>query len=477
MRLFEILTLLSLGVALSAFLWPAGLRRPVAWSAAGGALIFALIHLGLEHERWQMVPAYALIAILVSSALLSRFRPSPEKPRGLWSLIGSGIASLGVLLTCAAPPILFPVPVLPNPGGPYAIGTTSFAITDPARIDPYAPTPNTPRELMIQIWYPASPASGAKTGGWMNRLDVAGPAIATYLKLPSFILDHANLIVTNSYPDAPVAPAESRYPIVIYSHGWSGFRTINTNQTEALASRGFIVVSIDHTYGALVTVFPDGRVALNNPQALPSETSVGADEYKRASEMVEGVYAADIRFVMDTLERLNAGEIDARFAGRLDLERLGVFGHSTGGGATVLACQADARCKAGLGMDAWVVPVPEAAITAGLTQPFFFMESEVWASAKNKAKMETLYGAHLESEAYRMTILGTKHYDFTLLPLLTPLAPALKLKGPLNGPRGMQIITDYLVAFFEHYLQGKDAPLLAGPAIDYPEVKFEKRGP
>jgi hypothetical protein len=59
------------------------------------------------------------------------------------------------------------------------------------------------------------------------------------------------------------------------------------------------------------------------------------------------------------------------------------------------------------------------------------------------------------------------------LPLLMPLAPALGLKGPINGQRGMAIITDYLLAFFDHTLKGQAQPLLDGPSPNYPEVTFE----
>jgi hypothetical protein len=62
-----------------------------------------------------------------------------------------------------------------------------------------------------------------------------------------------------------------------------------------------------------------------------------------------------------------------------------------------------------------------------------------------------------------------------MLPLLTPLAPMLGLKGPIEGYRGMQIITDYLTAFFDQALKGQPSPLLAGSSTSYPEVTFEKR--
>jgi dienelactone hydrolase len=324
---------------------------------------------------------------------------------------------------------------------------------------------------MVQIWYPATPAPGAQAGPWMDRLDVAGPTIARYLGLPSFFLDHAALVRTNSYPSAPVNSNQAPYPVVIYSHGWNGFRTVNLNQSEALASHGYIAVAVDHTYGAMFTVLADGTVVPNNPAAIPPETP--ADAYQAGIEKVEATYAGDLRFVLDQLALVNSGAIPSPLAGRLDLAHVGLYGHSTGGGAVVLACSLDKRCQAGLSMDAWLAPVPQPVIAQGPSQPFLFMRSQVWATPENDALLNTLYTS-ARSDVYRMTIAGTKHYDFTLMPLLTPLAPVLGLKGPINGQRGMAIITDYILAFFDHTLKAQAAPLLDGPAESYPEVTFER---
>jgi hypothetical protein len=347
----------------------------------------------------------------------------------------------------------------------------TFQWTDPLRLEPYSADPDDRRRLMIQAWYPAQPGPDAEPAPWMDRLDVAGPVIARYLRLPDFFLDHAALVRTHSFASAP--PAEGGpFPVVLYSHGWNGFRSVNLNQSEALASEGFIAVAVDHTYGAMVTVFADGEVALNNPQALPSDTP--DDVYQRASEQLEATYAADLSFVLDQLELINSGALLSPLAGQLDLTRVGLYGHSTGGGAVVIACSQDPRCQAGLGQDAWLGPVPRATIAAGLGQPFMFVRSEVWATGENDALLAELYG-NLAAGGYRLTIEGTRHYDFTLLPLLSPLAPALGLKGPLEGGRTLQIVTDYLVAFFAQHLKGQASPLLAGPAEDYPEVRFERK--
>jgi hypothetical protein len=175
------------------------------------------------------------------------------------------------------------------------------------------------------------------------------------------------------------------------------------------------------------------------------------------------------------LALIQSGQLNSPLVGQVDLARTGLYGHSTGGGAVVIACQQDARCRAGLGMDAWVMPVPDEFVETPLTQPFLFMRSEVWSSGDNDARLRRIaQGA--AAPAYTLTILGTRHYDFTLLPLLTPLAPALGLKGPLEGRRAMAVITDYLVAFFDQYLKGEAQPLLAGASAAYPEVVFEPMG-
>ncbi len=436
---------------------------------AGLALVAA--HLATENYRWQMVPLYVVVALL-AALNVTRLLRGKTKPSGGWRRWAGPVAGIVAVLLLSAPPVLFPVPHLPAPGGPYKIGTVTFEWTDASRPEPNTPAPDDNRKIVVQVWYPALPGVGRMVGSitapWLDHLSVVGPHIATYLGLPSFFLDHAVLVKTNDYFDASVDPSGGTYPVVIYSHGWNGFRDVNLDQSEALASHGYIAVAIDHPYGAMVTAFADGTVALNNPDLLPK--GVSADVFQTASEAVEATYAADIRFALDQLEKINSGAIDSPLAGKLDLSRVGVYGHSTGGGATVVFCAADPRCKAALGMDPWLGPVPDAVIRAGLKQPYLAMMSQTWSTPANTAKLDTLLAANAGDSA-KLTIAGTSHFDFTMLPLLTPLAPALGLKGPIDGERGMAINTAYLVAFFDHTLKGTGSVNLTG----YPEVTFEAR--
>ena len=234
-------------------------------------------------------------------------------------------------------------------------------------------------------------------------------------------------------------------------------------------------MSIQHTYGAILTVFPDGAIAPNNPSALPG--GVPEDEYDLAARKLVAQWATDIGYTLNILTEWNAKDPAGRFSGLLDLERVGAMGHSTGGGAVIQFCATDPRCKAGLTMDAFMTPVSESALDSGLQQPFLFLFSQDWADkidSKNNRLFARFY-PNLGQFAPVITILGTNHYDFSDLPALSPLAPQLGLKGPLNGARAQEIINAYTLAFFDQEFKDIPNALFDGSNIDYPEMRYEQR--
>jgi predicted dienelactone hydrolase len=468
MRLLEALVVLVDSVLVIVPLVGA-LREWRRWTVVltASAAVLVLAHLVWEKYRWQMIPFYALTGWFVLRAMLR----TRERGRG-WTIAGAvlngGLVVLGVALL-----VLLPVPQMPDPTGPYAIGTVTYHWIDESRTETYGGADgSSPRELMAQVWYPAEAAPGARPVPWLEDGLVVSRAMAEWVSLPGFLVDQVTLTRSHSYRDAPLPEGESRYPLAISIHGWGGYRTINQDQLEALASRGFVVVSADHTYGALISVFPDGRIALNDATALQGD---GSDaDFERAREELVGVWAEDVAFLLRQMERLNAGDPDGRFTGRIDLERIGVFGHSTGGGAAVWFCAEDRRCRAVLGMDAWVEPVPDAILERGLDQPLMFMNSETWNEPLNAERQRRLYG-EAAGPAYWMVTQGTWHYDFVMVPSLSPMAHLLKMKGPLPGERVVEIHNRYLVAFFQKHLRGSDEPSLMGSGSEYPEVRFEMR--
>jgi predicted dienelactone hydrolase len=427
------------------------------------ALVLTMFHLVLEGYRWQMAPVYVLVAFLSLHVLSIR----PASPG--WGSLASSLMLI-LLAVSTALPILLPVPSIPTPGGPYPVGTRTYELTDNARQELYSGKEEA-RRFQIQLWYPAEVSPSDERAPWMTRAEVYAPAIAAYIHMPAFFLDHLALVKLPAYNEARIASPEAQYPIILFSHGWNGFNAQNSGQAIELASQGYIVVGLQHTYGAVITVFSDGKIAPNNPTALPS--GAPDEEYGAAAQKLGEQWAGDIGYALDFLEAQNA-DAGSPFHTAIDLSRVGVYGHSTGGGAAIQFCGTDPRCKALLGMDPFMRPVSTEVVENGVSQPSFFMFSQRWAddadSRNNQLFKKLLLNAPHSLGA--ISIDGTEHYDFSDLPSLSPLAPRLGLKGPINGKRVTLIINDYLLSFFDMTLKEAPMTLFDGQNQKYNEVKF-----
>jgi predicted dienelactone hydrolase len=286
--------------------------------------------------------------------------------------------------------------------------------------------------------------------------------------------------------DAPLLTAEGKLPLLVFSHGYTGYSSQNTPQMEELASRGYAVFSISHSYDAAATVFPDGRVipldpgiirgfgaaaapeaakktmaalAQLNHASTPEERHTAFREYMVTGlpriEQSVPVWAGDTRFLLDYLERVQPDQPAGRFSGHLDFDRVGIFGMSFGGSNAGEVCLIDRRCKAGLNIDGQQYgPL----IDDSLSVPFMILASE------------TAYGVHraiydrFQGPAYLIRLRGTQHVGLTDLPYLGPiLFRKLGLTGTMPVDRSEQLMTDYIVAFFDTYLRGKPSALLGEP--------------
>lgn len=455
MRPFEIIIPVLLTVYLA---W--GHPRPLAVRLLPAlALLATLIHFAVEGYRWQMIPLYALASLLAISALTKIFGTSD------WKSTVSYLTVIVVAVSTALP-ILLPVPRIPAPSGPFQVGTRIIEMIDESRRELYSGK-DEPRRYMIQAWYPADVKETDERAPWMERADIFAPAIATYIDLPAFFLDHLALAQIPAYKNAVVAESDEKFPVILFSHGWNGFNAQNAGQALELASHGFIVIGIQHTYGAVVTVFPDGTVAPNNPNALPAD----ADDpnYEEVARILADQWAGDLSH---TLDFISSADADNPFAASVDSARVGVYGHSTGGGAAIQFCGVDLRCKSVLGMDPFMRPVSAEVIESGLPMPSFFMFSQAWADITDSKNNRLFRGFNPRNQNNlgAIVIEGTRHYDFSDLPLFSPIAPQLGLKGPLNGKRVTEIVNGYLLDFFEMTLRDNASGLFEASS-PYPEVK------
>jgi dienelactone hydrolase len=460
LRQFELLLLFG---GVFAVAWPAVFGVRPRRGIASGLLFAALIaQLQIEGFRWQLIPMYAaaLGLIIGDIVFLDRnLRWSNRIARGIFGMAG--------LLLISSPAWLFPVPLLPSPSGPETIGTMTLQFSDPENREVYGLGPGRPRELVVQVYYPALPDSETERGQIHPQWSEIGPELARSLGLPSWFLDHLGYTESHTYEGLTVAPGT--YPVVVYSHGWLGYRSIALNQIETLVSNGYVVIAPDHTFRAVATVFDDGELVPYDVNALPDPAGFTADEYQEFPEVMLESYSNDLTAVLNALDAGPDGPFGA-ILDSIDLTRVGLYGHSMGGGAAVSVCLTDERCDAVLGMDPWVEHLPDQTLALTATKPAMFLRSAEWDERPNDAILRGI-AERSESTTYWIGIDGSGHNDFLFYPLLSPLADEMGLRGPIAAGRMIPIINQYLVGFFDVFL------LDTGPAsintVSFDEVALE----
>ncbi len=462
MRSLEfILSVLALFSAATLFL-P---KFPDLWKSLILPILLGLAALGqilFEGFRWQLWPLLIAILLIILLAL--------TKKESRWMKVFASLALILALISIAGA-VIFPVPDPYPITGPYQVGTREIHLIDPSRNEIYGTDPAAPREFMAQIWYPAQPDPADQQAQWMPAIKYAAPAIADKLNLPAFILGHLKYVLANAYLEADPVQDGSLFPVLVFSHGWEGFKEQNIYQVEELASHGYVVIGLSHTYGSILTSFPDGRQFYTNQNALPD--GVSEEAYDQASNILVKQWAGDIGHLIDQLETPNQSFEFGFLSHILNLDKIGILGHSTGGGAAVEFCLTDERCQAIFGMDIWAEPALPEILTYNLTQPALSLLSEAWYSPNEPDRNYDLLGTlaeRAESNLDEIALIGTRHYDFTSLPLLTPLASQLGLKGPIPGTLGLEIINAESVAFFDKNLKGKTGIDLEEISDQYPEA-------
>jgi len=450
-------------VAVFAIAWPAVFgvrsRRGIAATLLVAALV---LQIQVEGYRWQLIALYLMAVGLAIGDILFLERTVEWSRR-----LARGVFGMAGVALIAIPAVVLPVPELPLPSGPESIGTITAEIVDTSREEIYGVSPGGSRRFMAQIWYPASASEGIEPTLWSEDWDVVAPAMASNLGFPSWVLNHTRYTESHAQPSVPIA--EGTFPVVIYSHGWTGFRTIGVNQVETLVSNGYLVIALDHTYGAVATRFDDGTVVEYDPSALPDEDEVGADVYASAAEQLVEVFAGDLIAVLDALEEGEAGPLGA-IADNVDLTRIGIFGHSTGGGAAVRVCLIDERCDAVLGFDPWVEPLPDEVIKNTASRPALYMRSDGWRGTLNDSRLRGI-AERSEAPTYWLGVEGANHNDFVVTPLISPWADSLGLKGPIPAGRIIPIVDNYLLGFFDVFLLGTGSAAL--DSVTYDEVSVE----
>ncbi len=423
------------------------------------AVAMGVTQVALEGFHWQMTFAYFGLFLLLAKQFIGKpGLAKTETELGSKKIPTSQFAKLAFILLaislCFA--IAVPIAELPAPHGPYGVGTQTYPLSDNKRREIFSNDANQKRELVIQIWYPTQANLVGKVAPFMQESNNLSP----FLSAPLFAIlaSHLHFIKTHSLVNAPIAASEKTYPLLIFSHGVLGGRIQNTVQAEELASHGYIVAGIDHTYDSAFAIFPDKTIPSQLITSKLNSVSLVGD-----SAMTQR--RQDVQFVLDELQKLSMKSSSNELFRRIDFNEVGVFGHSLGGQTAMLVCSKDDRFKAGLSMDGFRSLPPGA-----IRQPFMFIQADQVGSPIGIYEyLKPSTGPH-----YCLKLQHAQHANFTDLPLITPLHWIIGMSGDINASRAMNVIDDYSLAFFNRYLKHAREDLLDCPSPKYPEMKFEK---
>ncbi len=340
--------------------------------------------------------------------------------------------------------------------GPLGVGETTLTL----------PTDGAP----VEVWYPATKAS------------VAGVPEATYdvsTWLPPALkkLIPAGFSVT--YPSGGVrgvAVAPGRYPLVVFSHGYAGFRDQSTFLTAFLASWGFVVAAPDHYSRDLTEVLggPTGATA--------KTTDVG-----------------DLKATIALMSHENTSA-SSPFHGHIDTTRVGAVGHSAGGAAVEALAASDPKVTTFIGLAGATVgtfgQTKHGAGAAVPHQPGMLMSGTADTVVPD-AGMIAAYG-HLNTPKRLILLKGAGHLVFADICEvgqgqggLLAIAQALKVPIPdslkplatdgcmapdLPPPQGWPVIRQAVTAQLRHVFgfDTSDAGL-SGLAAAYPNVVAANR--
>lgn len=517
MQLFEVLFLSVLAVGIvRLLLGPIHPRLSYSTIAVVGLGVMVL-GLIVEGFRWQMIPAYVGLAVLALASLKKR----ETRP------VGRALGALPLFSLLGASAVLtheLPIFSLPEPSGPYGVGTFEYSITDDSRKERYSPTRN--RELYVEVWYPADKSAA---GGFPVRTLFQELYEGDYTQ-QSLLFGYLRHVPTHSHVHAPVAPPDrGRFPVLLFNHALElGFTSQNQLLMEHLASHGYVIFSIAHPYqSAKVNLGSAGTVSMvgeyPNDIELPRaelfrgvvgtiyEASHDLDEISAVKEVLSPL--ADQYFALDERDR------DTFLSQAVAMEEFHAYRHFMSAELLEDYFLYDYFAENSM-HQYWVEDIQVIADTLGeLQAPVAgFSESidtggfgvfgmsfgggaagefcKIDNRCKAGANLDgTQFGRHwsqavaapflmLYNEEHQggndfaylppthdfwdYGVKGATHFDFTDFSYVWPLFKTLGYTGPIDGMRIVDITNIVVLSFFDHTLKGE--PVSGELFTDIPEI-------
>ena len=342
-----------------------------------------------------------------------------------------------------------------------------FRWTDTSRPETFTADPSDRRQVIAQAWYP----SDATTGRAVPYFEAQGRLPSSIAGLPSFMFASFGSVATHATVATPVSRAQRTWPVLFFSPGLSIPREAYTALCADLASRGYVVVALSVPYESSVSVLADGEVV-----GQTIHPDVMGPPPHRALERLIATRAADIRFALDQLDQLARLEPRSPLAGHLDLQHVGIVGHSIGGATAVQTMASDPRFKVGVNLDGKLFGTEP---DADLNRPFLWIGSDVTQTREYTQGRDRFLSRQGDGAAL-LTIRGSQHLSFTDDPsYLTSLG-----RGLVGATLGMGSVSlggmtsmtgDAIAAFVGPALGVESGPSLGAVLVGYPGIRLQSR--
>ena len=374
-------------------------------------------------------------------------------------------ASFSILLLFQRIPTIFaisrrsPLEAFPSPPGPYPVKIHSnVELVDTHRLETLAPngTAPQPRRIMTSIFQPLTHLHNCTHPVPHEYAPSATAAIyEQFFGIPIGTIEALQLVDCNVQP----MPSNNQTQLLLFSPAFTVARFVYSAELQAIASWGYTIISVDHTYEALAVEFPDGYIAYS--------TVSNSTVY----DPLVSIRLADLKFVLASVK---AREVPALQSSNLNTDRVGVFGHSMGGATAISALVNDTRFAAGANQDGTMYGD---VLNLGTSAPVLLME----ATGHNQTEDPSWHDVwqRLRGWGLQLEIKSSTHSLYSDLPLITKILgtslPGLLGEDPIEGARAFELVWTYPVAFFDHFLKGEEEGVLSVPSTAFPEVVFENR--
>lgn len=352
----------------------------------------------IEGLRWQLVPFQVAAVAVAAAAALRHWRPGHF---GRWRrvvgrsvlVVVLAVGGLLVLLTAV-------VPALPKPTGPHRVGSEIFRWTDSQRPETLTANAFDRRQVIAQAWYPTDATSGRAVPYFEAQGRLPGPVGG----IPSFMFGSFGSVATHATFGVAASAAQQTWPVLLFSPGLANPRELYTALCVDLASRGYVVVAMSAPYESGVSVLTGGAVVGQTVQ--PDVT--GPPPHPAVQRLID-IRTADSSFVLDQLRQLAQLAPNSPLVGHLDLNHVGIVGHSIGGATAVQVMAGDPRFKVGVDLDGKLFGAEP---DARLDRPFLWIQSGATPTAEYTQGRDRLFNGLRDGGAL-VTIRGSIHMSFT----------------------------------------------------------------